>query len=105
MTSLSDIKIDPNASPEIQNRQLEARISVQNKKLELKHEKQKKEWVSCCFKVDKAMVVFIVQTAVLASTLAYASVQLAYTDDCNKSRIWSSIMTMVIGIIMPAPRL
>ena len=104
MTSLSEIT-SPKNSPELEARRLDANIHIKNTKLEMKKDRQAKEWRSCCLTVDRDAVIFISQMAVLGCLVAYSSVQLAYTESCDKSRIWSGILTLCVGLILPSPKL
>ena len=104
MTSLSEIT-SPKNSPELEGRILEANIHIKNEKIALKKERQAKEWRSCCLTVDRDAVIFISQMGILGCLVAYSSVQLAYTESCDKSRVWSGILTLCVGLILPSPKL
>ena len=95
-SSLS-IEID---SPKLKERALEAKVHLQELKLQNKKERADRHWDSCCLTMDKDFVQFIVQMTILGSTIAYSAVQLGLGKNDS---VWGNIMVLCIGIVIPNP--
>ena len=71
-------------------------------------EKQREEWgvesTSKCG-VDKELIIYGCQMTVLATLLAYSTVMMASEDTCEERRNWMSLITMIIGIVCPTPKM
>lgn len=76
-------------------------------KLELKRVNSEiKVWRSCCFgDVNKDAMVFFTQIIILASFLSFCCIQLVRLDTCEAQTLYSSLITLTLGIICPNPRM
>jgi hypothetical protein len=89
------------ASPEIKSRV----IDLKERKLSSQERHEDKVWTSCCFRCDKGMVVYISHTTILASMMVYSAGMLSMSDTCESQNIWQSLLTMCIGLLIPAPKM
>jgi hypothetical protein len=61
-------------------------------------------WRSCCLVVDKRMIVFISQLVIAFAVISFSFVQLARSEDCESNQLYVGLVTMIIGIFLPSPR-
>jgi hypothetical protein len=89
-------------SPTIQERKLEHRIEVENKKQEQEQEIIENTWSSCCFHIDRRACKFVSQMVTLASIMTFCVVQLIRLDKCDSDQ-YLGILTLCIGVVIPSP--
>tara|TARA_B110000503_G_C7078973_1_gene384267 strand:+ start:358 stop:747 length:390 start_codon:yes stop_codon:yes gene_type:complete len=64
------------------------------------------KWSSCCFTVDKRAVVFFSQLLITLSVVILCIYQLVkHHDNCDSNQLYSGILSMVIGIYLPQPKI
>ena len=64
------------------------------------------KWSSCCFTVDKRAVVFFSQLLITLSVVVLCIYQLIkHHDNCDSNQLYSGILSMVIGIYLPTPKI
>ena len=78
--------------------------------IESKLERAKNEyddtWKSCvCGSSDKRAVLYFSQLSILLLVMGFCFVQLVRLPDCGDQQLYSSILTMVIGILIPSPKM
>jgi len=61
-------------------------------------------WRSCCLVVDKRVVVFTSQFIITLMIITFSLWQLAQKNTCEHQQFYSSLITMLIGIFLPSPR-
>ena len=71
----------------------------------LQDENKTEEWRSCCLKVDKNMVKYIVQVGILSGLILFSASMLVIEKDCNSQRNYSSLLLFCLGILSPSPRM
>ena len=71
----------------------------------LQDENKVEEWRSCCLKVDKNMVKYIVQVGILSGLILFSASMLVIEKDCNSQRNYSSLLMISLGTLIPSPRL
>lgn len=65
---------------------------------------ERKVWRSCCFgEVNKEAMVFFSQVIILFSFLSFCCAQLIRVDSCEGQQLYSSLITLVLGILCPSP--
>ena len=63
------------------------------------------EWKSCCLIIDKNATIFFSQLSIAMITLIFCIVQLSLSNTCERDSLYSGILTLVIGVYIPTPRL
>ena len=61
-------------------------------------------WRSCCFVADKRVIVFSSQLIIAFSVITFSFVQLARNNECEHNQLYVGLVTMIIGIFLPSPR-
>ena len=62
-------------------------------------------WHSCCLKVDRHAVIYFVQIFFVFCMSAVCVERIVhYAEDCNNRSTFMSILTALIGFILPSPR-
>ena len=61
-------------------------------------------WRSCCLVTDRRMIVFFSQLVIALSVISFSFVQLARKDECESNQLYVGLVTMIIGIFLPSPR-
>lgn len=67
-------------------------------------DEDKNSWRSCCFSVDKNATVFISQLSVCIIVICFCMYQLLHSKSCEKDSLYSGLLTLILGIIIPNPR-
>ena len=63
-------------------------------------------WRSCCFgDVNKEAMVFFTQVIILFCFLCFCCFQLIAVENCEGQQLYSSLVTLVLGILCPSPRI
>jgi hypothetical protein len=63
-------------------------------------------WRSCCFgDVNKEAMVFFTQVIILFCFLIFCCFQLVKVESCEGQQLYSSLVTLVLGILCPSPRI
>jgi len=61
-------------------------------------------WRSCCLVTDRRMIVFFSQLIIGISVISFSFIQLAKNDECESNQLYVGLVTMIIGIFLPSPR-
>ena len=61
-------------------------------------------WRSCCLVTDRRMIVFFSQLIIALSVISFSFVQLVRNDECESNQLYVGLVTMIIGIFLPSPR-
>jgi hypothetical protein len=62
-------------------------------------------WRSCCLKCDRDIVQFIVKYIILVGLIIFFAIQMAYVDTCEQQQTWSNLLTFVVGLAIPSPKI
>ena len=62
-------------------------------------------WRSCCWTVDKRALLYFGQMGVGILIIAFCIAMLATDDSCDSFARYSPLLTLVVGVMLPAPKL
>jgi hypothetical protein len=62
-------------------------------------------WRSCCLTVDKRALLYFGQMGVGILIIGFCIAMLATDDSCDSFARYSPLLTLVVGIMLPAPKL
>ncbi len=63
-------------------------------------------WRSCCLLVDRRALLFVSQLGISISVMGLCIFQLiTHHDDCETNQLYSGLLTMLIGIHLPQPKM
>jgi len=62
-------------------------------------------WHSCCLTCDKDFVEYFVKYVLLAGLIIFFAVELHLSQKCESDQLYTGLLTLVIGIALPSPRL
>ena len=65
----------------------------------------RRKWKSCCFYVDREVVVFSTKYFILIGLMTFFSVELHLSETCEDKNLYQSLLMLVLGISVPNPRL
>ena len=88
---MDEIKI--NSIDELNN------LEIKRKEIEIEN-----EWRICCSKSSSVFIKYIVQVIISIIILIFSIVQLSIDDKRDKS-IYVSLISTILGLFIPAPRL
>ncbi len=71
----------------------------------IEEEKKEDSWRSCCLTIDKGAVKYFIQSSVLVGIIVLSASMLVVSPDCNSQRNWSALLTLCLGVFLPAPKL
>jgi len=82
-------------SPQTQHRLIDRAVE---------HEEQNdmNKWESCCFKIDKRVLVFFTQYIIILLTLIFSMRMVLNLDSCEGG-VFLNLITFLIGIVVPTP--
>ena len=81
-------------------------MNIEQQNLEVQQTiKKDNEWKSCCLTVDKNATIYFSQLAISIITIAFCIVQLTLSKSCERDSLYSGILTLVIGVYLPSPKL
>lgn len=66
-------------------------------------EKEDHVWKSCCFNIDKRVMLFVVQFFISLLLLAFCMRQIIFLDTCAQQAPFLSILVSIVGIWLPSP--
>jgi hypothetical protein len=81
------------------------------KKMFLEHElrvqdnKYDNTWKSCCITMDKRAVQYFTQMFIIGGIMVFNISQLLTLKDCNSQVPYMSLLTFLIGILIPNPKI
>ena len=61
-------------------------------------------WRSCCYEIDKRVLLFAVQTTFACVVVVFSMYMLIHSPDCPEQQMYSSLLTLVLGVYLPSPR-
>jgi hypothetical protein len=66
---------------------------------------KKNEWTSCCLRVDKNAVKYVVQVSILSGLIVFSATMLVVNPECESQRNYSSLLLFCLGILSPTPKM
>jgi hypothetical protein len=72
--------------------------------IEVKQE-QAERWTSCCLEVDKNAVQFFSQLGISIGVISFCLYQLVHLTECEQQQAYSSLLTLVLGVWLPSPKM
>jgi hypothetical protein len=86
--------VDIGENQQLTEHQIENRIKLEN------------TWRSCCLLVDRRALLFFSQLGISISVMGLCIFQLiTHHDDCDSNQLYSGLLTMLIGIHLPQPKM
>jgi hypothetical protein len=79
-------------------------MNRENKDLE-RQSTMDKAWKSCCFSVSPIAVKFFIQVVVLGGLIISSVVMIIVDKECNSQKWYSGLLTLCLGVFLPAPRM
>jgi hypothetical protein len=93
------------SSPDAHDRVLDARIHIKERQQEAAIDQKRRVFKSCCFELDREIFIFSVQSVLIGGLLIYSAYNIAHEDTCEKNTIWYSLLTLLLGIMCPSPKI
>jgi hypothetical protein len=75
------------------------------RKQNLEEKKYDNTWTSCCIQMDKRAAMFFSQLAISLITIFFCLYQLINVDTCEAQSLYSSLLTLVLGVYLPSPKI
>ena len=73
--------------------------------IKVQDEKYENTWQSCCITVDKRAVQYFTQVLIICSIMAFNIYQLISLKDGSNQITYMSLLTFLIGILVPSPKM
>ena len=64
-----------------------------------------KHWDSCCLTLDRQATIFFSQLSIALITISFCVYQLSISDSCERDSLYSGILSLVLGVYLPSPRM
>ena len=74
-------------------------------KIENELQKNNNTWKSCCLTMDKRFVIFISQFSISIIILGFSMYQLLTANTCDETQVYIGLISTIIGIYMPQPKI
>ena len=71
--------------------------------IEIAETEKSNEWKSCCFIVDRDVVKYGTQVAILASLIVFSATMLVVQPSCESQRNYASLLMICLGCFLPSP--
>jgi hypothetical protein len=62
-------------------------------------------WRSCCTYIDGRVMQFLVQSLVCSLVVCFCMYMLFRSEECTHQQLYSGILTMVLGVFIPNPKI
>tara|TARA_R110000772_G_scaffold157881_4_gene269155 strand:- start:153 stop:506 length:354 start_codon:yes stop_codon:yes gene_type:complete len=62
-------------------------------------------WKSFCLRTDKRAVIFFSQLSISIAVMSFCCVQLVRLENCEAQSLYSGLLSLVIGIHLPQPKI
>ena len=80
--------------------------STKKRKIELEEKKYDNTWQSCSgCTLDKRATIFFSQLLIALIIILFCIYQLIHSESCERDSLYSSILTLVLGVFLPNPRM
>ena len=66
---------------------------------------QDKTWKSCCLTCDRRAVPFFTRAFITLFVMAFCMYQLVTNDSCEAQTGYTGLLTLLLGLIVPAPNI
>jgi hypothetical protein len=60
-------------------------------------------WQSCCIKADKDFFMYITQISLIFFIILFCVYQLISLHECVHQVVYTSMLTLLIGLVIPSP--
>ena len=67
-------------------------------------EREPRVWRSCCLHVDKSMCMYATQIGLIVGVMTFCIVQLLRKPDCVSQTMYLSLLTLLVGLVIPSPK-
>ena len=85
--------------------EMESKTDLELQRVNTPTERARKVWTSCCIRLDADFVMYMTKTVTLVSLISFFAYELSASESCEQSNIYQSLLCMVIGILIPSPRM
>ena len=80
-------------------------INPVNDERTIEEKKDDQTWKSCCFIIDRRFCQFISQYIIILIIITVCIYQLIRLEDCVHQNLYVGLITFLIGIILPSPKI
>lgn len=63
------------------------------------------EWKSCCFKINKHAMIYLIQVGILGGLIIFSASMLVIDDRCESQRNYASLLMICLGTMVPSPKM
>lgn len=68
-------------------------------------EEKNETWKSCCMTMDKRAVQYFSQISIITGIMIFTITQLVRLKECSSQVPYMSLLTFLIGILIPNPKI
>lgn len=68
-------------------------------------QRARKVWKSCCLTLDADFVMYMTKNLTLIGLITFFAYELSVSETCERQNIFQSLLCMVVGILVPSPRM
>ena len=83
----------------------ESKTDLELQRVDTPSDKARKVWKSCCLTLDADFIMYMTKTITLIGLIIFFSYELSTSENCERQNIYQSLLCMVIGILIPSPRM
>ena len=84
---------------------LKHKFEVEDKVIKHQIEVEDNKWQSCCLTLDKNFVQFFTHMSILLLIIVFCIYKLVVQNDCESQRGYMGLLTFILGILMPQPKI
>jgi hypothetical protein len=89
-----------------EQKQLNISPETKKRELELAEKKYETQWKSCCGNTfDSRATIFFSQFTIAMVVTSFCIYQLIHEESCEAQGLYSSILTLILGVFLPSPKM
>jgi hypothetical protein len=78
---------------------------MEENKIDIAEEEDRRTWKSCCFRIDRDASVFFSVYVIIIAVIGFCFYQLVHLHDCEAQSAYLGVLTMILGVLLPQPKL
>ena len=103
---MSEIEIKDFELPKLENKLVEHRLEIEDKRaaldIEIQKYEQNTQWNSCCCnKTDSRLLKYILRYCIIVMVTSFSLYKLNEAEDCAQETTYISLLTFVVGLVIP----
>jgi hypothetical protein len=101
---MEEIKMEEGELETLTTRSPSVQKTILQHRMDIEDEKYRNTWTSCCVTLDRRAVQYFTQIAIIGGSMCFSISQLYRNQSCENQQAYLGLLTLLIGLLMPAPK-